>query len=176
MNTDVRRRIFVAIMASQVRARPVTQPVALAPPLERTYPTSLSLTLPTSGLALTLPTSELALTLPRPNSPSCHVRTRPHPAHVRARSPAISGLALTLPTSELALTLPTSELAVQDYAEAFTRVIKLGLKDQQEREIVRVLIHCCKQVRRRAVHAIRDGWTTPLTLALTWSCPRAAGA
>jgi nucleolar MIF4G domain-containing protein 1 len=34
----------------------------------------------------------------------------------------------------------------EDYAEAFERFAKLGLKEKQEREIVRVIIHCCGQV------------------------------
>ena len=42
---------------------------------------------------------------------------------------------------QIFLILVTSE----DYAEAFERLLKLGLKEKQEREIVRVIIHCCGQ-------------------------------
>jgi len=36
-------------------------------------------------------------------------------------------------------------MSSEDYADAYERLLKLGLKDKQEREIVRVLIHCCSQ-------------------------------
>lgn len=33
----------------------------------------------------------------------------------------------------------------QDYQDAFQKVLQLGLKGQQEREIVVVAVECCKQ-------------------------------
>lgn len=33
----------------------------------------------------------------------------------------------------------------EDYLDAFEKLLRLGLKDQQEREIIHVLIHCCLQ-------------------------------
>jgi nucleolar MIF4G domain-containing protein 1 len=33
----------------------------------------------------------------------------------------------------------------EDYIDAYERLLKLGLKDKQEREMVRVLLHCCAQ-------------------------------
>jgi nucleolar MIF4G domain-containing protein 1 len=36
-------------------------------------------------------------------------------------------------------------MSSQDYMDAYERLLKLGLKDKQEREIARVLIHCCVQ-------------------------------
>uniref|UniRef100_UPI00398E9E52 nucleolar MIF4G domain-containing protein 1 n=1 Tax=Pristiophorus japonicus TaxID=55135 RepID=UPI00398E9E52 len=33
----------------------------------------------------------------------------------------------------------------EDYLDAFEKLIRLGLKDQQEREIIHVLVHCCLQ-------------------------------
>ena len=33
----------------------------------------------------------------------------------------------------------------EDYMDAYERLLKLGLKDKQEREMVRVLLHCCSQ-------------------------------
>ncbi|XP_058516634.1 nucleolar MIF4G domain-containing protein 1 [Ochotona princeps] len=38
-------------------------------------------------------------------------------------------------------TIMTSE----DFLDAFEKLLKLGLKDQQEREIIHVLLHCCLQ-------------------------------
>ena len=37
----------------------------------------------------------------------------------------------------------------QDYVDAFEKLLRLGLKDTQEREIVHVLVDCCLQVRRQ---------------------------
>jgi nucleolar MIF4G domain-containing protein 1 len=36
-------------------------------------------------------------------------------------------------------------MSSEDYLDAFEKLSKLGLKDQQEREIVHVLVHCCLQ-------------------------------
>ncbi|KXS18677.1 ARM repeat-containing protein [Gonapodya prolifera JEL478] len=36
----------------------------------------------------------------------------------------------------------------EDYVDAFEKLMKLNLKNKQEREIVRVLIHCCAMERR----------------------------
>ncbi|KAJ3124246.1 suppressor of glycerol defect [Nowakowskiella sp. JEL0407] len=36
-------------------------------------------------------------------------------------------------------------MSSDDYLDAFERLEKLGLKDKQEREIIRVLLHCCGQ-------------------------------
>ncbi|KAI9599490.1 armadillo-type protein [Syncephalis fuscata] len=36
-------------------------------------------------------------------------------------------------------------MSSEDYIDAFDRLIKLGLKEVQEREIARVLLHCCGQ-------------------------------
>ncbi|XP_078280978.1 nucleolar MIF4G domain-containing protein 1 isoform X2 [Rhinoraja longicauda] len=33
----------------------------------------------------------------------------------------------------------------EDYLDAFEKLLRLGLKDQQEREIIHVLVHCCLQ-------------------------------
>ncbi|XP_038654310.1 nucleolar MIF4G domain-containing protein 1 isoform X2 [Scyliorhinus canicula] len=33
----------------------------------------------------------------------------------------------------------------EDYLDAFEKLLRLGLKDQQEREIIHVLLHCCLQ-------------------------------
>ena len=37
-------------------------------------------------------------------------------------------------------------LSSEDYVDAFERLIKLNLKDVQEREIPRVILHCCGNV------------------------------
>ncbi|CAH0564818.1 unnamed protein product [Brassicogethes aeneus] len=34
-------------------------------------------------------------------------------------------------------------MAAEDYLDAFEKLLKLGLKNQQEREIVHVILHCC---------------------------------
>lgn len=34
----------------------------------------------------------------------------------------------------------------EDYVDAFDKLLKLGLKGQQEREIIRILVHCCVHV------------------------------
>ena len=31
----------------------------------------------------------------------------------------------------------------EDYVDSFERILKLNLKDKQERDIIRVLVHCC---------------------------------
>ncbi|KAJ1565121.1 suppressor of glycerol defect, partial [Nowakowskiella sp. JEL0078] len=36
-------------------------------------------------------------------------------------------------------------MSSEDYLDAFERLEKIGLKDKQEREIMRVIIHCCSQ-------------------------------
>lgn len=59
-----------------------------------------------------------------------------------------------LMTSEVGVDTPThplyghdmlSYLCVQDYVDAFEKLVKLGLKEVQEREIVHVLVDCCLQ-------------------------------
>ena len=37
-------------------------------------------------------------------------------------------------------------LLSQDYIDAFEKLLKLGLKDTQQRELVHVTLHCCLQV------------------------------
>jgi len=37
-------------------------------------------------------------------------------------------------------------LSSEDYVDAFERLMKLNLKDVQEREIPRVILHCCGNV------------------------------
>ncbi|KAJ1676409.1 suppressor of glycerol defect, partial [Spiromyces aspiralis] len=39
-------------------------------------------------------------------------------------------------------------MSSEDYIDAFERLMRLGLKEVQQREIIRVLIHCCGQVGR----------------------------
>ena len=36
-------------------------------------------------------------------------------------------------------------MSAEDYVQAFENVTRLNLKKQQEREIVKVLVHCCVQ-------------------------------
>nr|XP_022910194.1 nucleolar MIF4G domain-containing protein 1-like [Onthophagus taurus] len=36
-------------------------------------------------------------------------------------------------------------MSAEDYLEAFEKLLKLGLKNQQEREIIHVILHCCLQ-------------------------------
>jgi nucleolar MIF4G domain-containing protein 1 len=40
-------------------------------------------------------------------------------------------------------------LGAEDYMDAFEKLMKLGLKGNQDREIVYVLVHCATHVRKR---------------------------
>ena len=40
-----------------------------------------------------------------------------------------------------------TDLLMQDYVDACDRLSQLTLTEQQQREIVRVLVHCCGNVR-----------------------------
>ena len=40
-----------------------------------------------------------------------------------------------------------THFVIQDYADAFEKILKLGLKEVQEREVVHVLVDCCLQER-----------------------------
>ena len=37
-------------------------------------------------------------------------------------------------------------MSAEDCADAFERLLKLNLRNKQEREVARVLVHCCIQV------------------------------
>ena len=51
-------------------------------------------------------------------------------------------------------------VCLQDCVDAFEKLLRLGLKDRQEREIVHVLVDCCLQVCRALL------WTPPLAFSL----------
>lgn len=36
-------------------------------------------------------------------------------------------------------------MSAEDYLDAFEKLLRLGLKNQQEREIIHVIMHCCLQ-------------------------------
>lgn len=39
-------------------------------------------------------------------------------------------------------------MSAEDYMDAFEKLLRLGLKNQQEREIIHVLLHCCLQEKQ----------------------------
>lgn len=39
-------------------------------------------------------------------------------------------------------------MTAEDYMDAFEKILKLGLKNQQEREIINVILHCCLQEKK----------------------------
>eukprot|EP00951_Prasinocladus_malaysianus_P008045 scaffold57866_cov52-Prasinocladus_malaysianus.AAC.1 len=69
-------------------------------------------------------------------------------------------------------------MGADDYMDAFERLLRLPLKAQQEREIVRVVVECCLQVRPPRTLSSHSGQMIKATGAivqpLLWCAPRKA--